>query len=227
MFNLPLSPLSAESSRLPHSGDLYGRVSDLEKNNIPRFPFAALPAPSDFIGNVYVSDIGTSGSLWRSNGSVWAPIGGEVILHQSNTAGTALTGSTTETLLEEFLIPGGLLGENGGLEIFHRLNSANSANTKTFRCRVSSTGGTGGTNLNDPQWTTNATITCRSIVDNAGAQNSQIGSNGNPLLSGSSNAWRTSAINTANNWYLSFTGQLANAADSIQIVSTVVKLVRA
>lgn len=192
----------------------------------PQFhTLATLPAPTSFIGTALVTDVGPRGTLFRSDGNEWGVVGGQcVLLHKTTPAPTtALTGSTAETVLDEFLIPGGLLGPNGGLIVFHKITTTNSANTKTLRVRL---GGLAGTTVTDPQWTTNATITNTTWIENTGSVSSQIGSNGNPLGSGSSNSWRTAAINTNNNFLLTITGQLANAADSFQLITTRIVLVR-
>ncbi len=200
-------------------------VNKLSGSYAERFSIGSLPNPGDYIGNAFVTDVG-GGSLWRSDGLTWAPVNGSVLIYKNNTPSVAHTGNTTETLLEEILIPGKLLGPNGGLRISSRVTTTNNANTKTYRVRLGTATGIGGTAVNDPQWTTNATITCTTWIDNLGAENSQIGFNGNPLGSGTPNSWRTSTINTANNFLVSITGQLGTAADSIQVVSTTIELVR-
>lgn len=185
-----------------------------------------MPKPQDLIGNFYLSDVGLGGSLWRSNGEDVCPVGGQVVLVDKKVASAQLTGVTTEQLADEFLIQGKLLGKNGGLVIFNRIRTTNNGNSKTLRFRVGATGGLSGTAINDPVLSGSTTITCSTVLDNAGSVSSQIGSNGNPLGSNSSNDYRTASVNTDQHWFLSISGQVSNAADFIQIVSTRIMLVR-
>lgn len=204
---------------------LESEITKLTDSSAYSFSIGSLPNATDYVGNALITDVG-GGSLWRSDGYNWAPINGSVVIYKNTTPSVAHTGNTTETLLEEILIPGKLLGPTGGLRITNRITTTNNANTKTFKVRIGTATGIGGTVVNDPQWTSNATITCMTWIDNTGVENSQIGFNGNPIGSGTPNAWRTSSINTASNFLVSITGQLANSADSIQVVSTTIELVR-
>jgi hypothetical protein len=56
----------------------------------------------------------------------------------------ALTGTTVETVLATFNIPGGLLGANGEIEIEGDFTETNNANSKTVQVRL---GGLGGTSI--------------------------------------------------------------------------------
>lgn len=89
---------------------------------------------------IYISDIGIGGSYWTSNGTYWSPLNGEVTLAQSGAA-VSLTGTTSETVLATYTLPGGLMSANGQIEIIHFWNVVNSANNKTVRIRHSAVGG--------------------------------------------------------------------------------------
>lgn len=52
---------------------------------IPAFTWATLPLASVFgIGKVFISDVGTTGSIWWSNGTLWQP-DNRVLLFEENT----------------------------------------------------------------------------------------------------------------------------------------------
>ena len=207
---------------LDRDKDIAEVLDDLTSSTAAAYTFQTLPDPTTYIGNAFVLDVGVRGSLWRSDGVSWGLVGGECVLFNKTTTTAALTGTTTETLLDEFVIPGGLLGSGGSLIVTSRLTTTNNANVKTFRVKLN---GVAGTALNDPQLTSIATTTCTTYIDNVSAS-SQIGGNGSSIGSGTTNAWRTAAVNTASNFTVSLTGQLANSADSIQVVTTRVVLVR-
>src|SRR5688572_30465286 len=96
------------------TGDALLDVSGVKR--VLNTTFAALPAPSDHIGYANVSDVGLSGSLWQSDGTIWRPVGGRVLLAASAVAAAAVTGGTTEVTTDTLTIKGGIMGLNGGLE---------------------------------------------------------------------------------------------------------------
>ncbi len=187
------------------------------------FTWATLPAAADYIGPAHVSDVGVHGSLWRSDGSTWGIVGGSAVLAVNNVAGTTLTGTASETELYSLTIKGGLLGLNGALEVIGKYTMTNSGNIKTFRTRM---GGLAGTVVNDPQFTTSATIHMTTRIENRNSQSSQIGSNGTANITSSTNSWRTASVNTSSDWSLSLSGQLASTGESITLEQVRVVLVR-
>lgn len=40
-----------------------------------QFSWATLPAPADYIGTAFITDVGLRGSLWRSDGAIWGGSG--------------------------------------------------------------------------------------------------------------------------------------------------------
>lgn len=89
---------------------------------------------------IYISDIGVGGSYWTSNGTYWSPLNGEVTLAQSGVT-VSLTGTTSETVLATYTLPGGLMSANGQIEIIHFWNVPSTASNKQIRVRHSSLGG--------------------------------------------------------------------------------------
>ncbi len=192
------------------------------------YTWATLPAASAYIGTAYVTDVGLSGSLWRSDGANWGVVGGSVVLGRTNVAGTALTGSTTETIDWVYTIPAGLLGANGALELQAKYTMTNNANNKNFRVRLGAVGsGISGTALMDPQLASVAAshVNCR--IENRNSQASQIGSNNAAsMYGGSANTFRTGTVNTAVAADLTLTSQLVNSADSITFEGARLILIR-
>jgi len=72
-------------------------------------------------------------------------IAGLTLVEESKSAvATALTGTTAETVLATFNIPGKLLGANGEIELEYDATETNNANAKTVTVRL---GGLAGTAL--------------------------------------------------------------------------------
>jgi hypothetical protein len=183
--------------------------------------FAALPAAADHIGYANVSDVGLNGSLWQSDGTIWRPVAGRVLLASTAVASALHTGTLTETTIDTISIPGNLMGLNGSLEYVIRWSATNSANTKTFRARF------GGTIVNDPQITSGtATIGMLGRITNRNSLSSQLGANGSGVYSGTPNAWRNATIDTSAAVNLTITAQLNNIADSITREAYEVWLIR-
>lgn len=113
----------------------------LPADDIPRYLFVNRPSAASSEGEiVFFTDIGTYGSHFISNGSYWSPLNGEVTLAQSG-ASVSVTGTTTETVLATYTLPGGLMSANGQIEIIHFWNVPSTANNKQIRVRHSSLGG--------------------------------------------------------------------------------------
>lgn len=187
--------------------------------------WAALPLASAYTGYARVTDVGTHGSMWYSDGSTWGIVGGSVVLWQSAVAGSALTGTTNETADVNFTLFGNLLGLNGGLEIQLKYTHTNDANTKTRRVRLGGTGIT-GTILADPQSSSNATTHVNSRIENRNSASSQLGQNGTVNYTASTNAWKTGAVDTTVDCLLAITTQLGNSGNSSTLEAYRIILIR-
>lgn len=195
-------------------------VSDYEDASNPKFArpytWATLPAPADYIGPAYISDIGLHGSMWRSDGSTWGLVDGQCILEASAVAKAAVTGSTTEALVHTYAMPAGLLGLNGELEVFCKFTQAGSAATRTVRVRL---GGVSGSQaLNTTTTAANLSVPVVARVQNRGSASAQLCSNGTLAgVTGSNSAWSTFTADTSAAVDVAITVQLGNAADSITL----------
>ncbi len=82
--------------------------------------WAARGAPSAASGQtIFVPDVGSTGSLWFSNGTAWVPLSNPLMLaHKfSNASMDASVGPFADVLLDSFKIPAYVLGAASGLRI--------------------------------------------------------------------------------------------------------------
>lgn len=140
------------------------------------------------------------------------------ILGQS-ASNSALTGTTTETTLATIAIPAGELGPNGSVEVDCWWSCTNSANSKTTRIKVA------GNLISSVGVTTVATLAQRGRIANRNSATSQItGLVGVASGFGSSTAsMSTFSIDTTVAQDITITAQLANAGDTINLESYIVR----
>jgi hypothetical protein len=134
-------------------------------------------------------------------------------LFSSNTSLTH-TGSTGETTIATFTVPGGSLGPNGSLHFIYLLKWTNNANAKTMRVKMA------GQTLMTLSPTTNQTIRHYLILSNRNSESSQVqgalsgGATSVGFNTSSSADISTWSINTAVDQSVTLTVVLANAADT-------------
>ena len=170
---------------------------------------------------IYISDIGIGGSYWTSNGTYWSPLNGEVTLAQTGAA-TSVTGTTSETVLATYTLPGGLMTPWSQLEIIVLWSFTNSANTKILRVRQSSVGG--GIS-GDPYFyfagTTTASVQNICVIRSNNSISAQkgfgIGTGGVSGLGALSASLSAFNRNLANASDIVLTGQLANSSETITV----------
>jgi type IV pilus biogenesis protein CpaD/CtpE len=136
---------------------------------------------------------------------------------QSRGAGTALTGTVSETILATVTLPAGRLNKDGRLTVEGFLTATNNANAKTLNVRL---GGIAGTVLYTTSVASVAQADFRLLIANRGATNSQI-------------AWKsgaaktTAAVDMSVTQDLVITMTLGNAGDSVTLEDYVVQVVEA
>lgn len=140
------------------------------------------------------------------------------------TNGTLLTAAsagavTTEEKLFSVLIPGGSLGTKGVITFKAFWSYTNSANQKNLRVRHGTADDLNGTQYFNYAATTSASVVTLMDIVNRNSQSSQLGgptslSSG---LGNTSGALITGTVNTANDSYLVFSGQKANAGETITL----------
>lgn len=163
---------------------------------------------------IRITNIGTNGSFFQSNGARWVPLNGSVIVSQSGT-NVNLTGTVSETTMATATIPGGLIGSTGVLEILPTFNHPSSANNKTWRIKI---GGISGTAYYDNTYTTTRSampmLAIRSTSTTAQKGASSAVAAG---LGTSASAIITSAIDTTVDFTIVVTGQLASSGETMSL----------
>lgn len=161
-------------------------------------------------------------TLSRNGLPVTLTDGGDVprLVGASSGAGSALTGSTDETVLATVSIPAGYLGANGRIRLSLNVAlSPSSANAKTIRVRL---GGIGGTSVASAAYTTNTVGTMQVEISN---QNDDAVQRTYGMANRTTDAVVAvltpvgSTVDTSAAVDLVITGQLANGAESITLQS--------
>lgn len=151
-----------------------------------------------------------------------ATLGAWCVLGASAVAATH-TGDTLEAVLATVALPAGAVGANGILRVTSTWSYTNSANTKTPRIRL---GGTTGSVVLGPGVTTTASLVVQRLIQNRNAQNSQVAlgsANANSFAS-STGAPLTTSVDLSAAQDLVFSGQLANAGETITLEAYLVEV---
>lgn len=135
--------------------------------------------------------------------------------------GTCCSGATTETVIGTIKIPGNSMGTKGAASLDCLYTFPNSANTKTFRWRLTTnpSGSTSGNQINaDSTATTSAEQQIRLMVRNTSAT-TQVSFGSAPTTPYGSNttASNTFAIDTTGDSYISINAITASGAETITL----------
>lgn len=111
-------------------------IGDLPPSYV-EFQWATRPDPMLHTGQLgFATDIGNSGTLFKSTGSRWRPTQ-PIILGRDYQKYSRINDSTSEILMSHFIIPENIIGENGRLIIEPVWTFTNNTSiTKTVRVRV-------------------------------------------------------------------------------------------
>jgi len=175
-------------------------------------------APSGQI--ICVTDVGENGSLFRGNGTKWVRM--HSVRYYDLAAAVVLTGTTTETTLATLTVKGGLMGAKGKLKVYPLFGCTNNANNKMFYIKA------GGVSFSAILSTTNsASVQYACIIRNTNSESSQVSfASGNQYSVGnSSGAITTASVNTAADFTLAVSAQLANAGDTFTLHGLFVEIV--
>lgn len=165
---------------------------------------------------IRITNIGTNGSFFQSNGTRWFPVFGDVTLACDGVGYTA-TGTTSETELVSVTIPGGLMSSNGQLEVVSYWSETNNANAKTIRMKI---GGFSGTSMNTITSVSFFTMNNLLIIRNDNSTTAQRGMPSSTTGVGTSTtSVSTAAIDTSVDFQLTFTGQVTVITDSVRVVA--------
>lgn len=169
-------------------------------------------------GITYVSATRRGAAYRTSAQDVW--------MLSKNGAAASVTGTTAETALRTITVPGGMMGANGMVRVRTLWSITNSGNNKTIRIRI---GGLAGTAIMGNALTTQATIADERVFHNRNSQASQVAASiGNIGVGGwgqTTSAVTTATINTANDFDIAITGELANTGETITLESYSVEVI--
>jgi hypothetical protein len=186
------------------------------------YTWANRPSAVLYAGRIIaISDIGSTGSLWFSDGVAWVPLNRSVVLAASAVA-VVTPADATEDVLATITVPANAMGANGVLRITAVFSGTNNVNSKLCNVRYSGAGGTlyAQANISSNKFRTQVQIA------NRNATNSQAGfdaSGGGFGLSAAAIA--TSAVDTTASTTIVITGQKAVAGDTLTLESYLVELI--
>lgn len=200
-----------------HEGDVLGLVRPTI------YTVSTLPAASAELAGAWANVKFGSGAdaiyiPARCNGVAWLYDAVDI-----NLAGVAaLTGTTSDTAILTINLPAGILGANGQIEIEGGSVQTENANVKTLRGKF------GGTIMYAVSLANTEQCQFRFRLANQNSQSAQKVFNGSTFttIGSNTNTPLTAAINTANATTLVISGQLANAADSLEIQNAILTIRR-
>jgi len=147
-----------------------------------------------------------------------------VVLLAQSAVPVLLTGTTVETLMAEILIPGGVMGPHGSLEIWTIWSCTNNANSKTPRLRWS---GPAGGEMFNTVLASVSSLNLMSSLTNRGSESSQVqGHRALTSFASSSGGLFTWTVDTRVDQTIALSGELANAGDSLTLERYSIKLAR-
>lgn len=137
----------------------------------------------------------------------------------------ALNGSTIETALATYTLPGNTMGPNDALLFLPFWSFTNGADDKTLKVRA---GGIGGTAISSNLLTTNQILQTFVLWRAANSMTSQKGFNAGSQsgLGASTGGVTTTTLNMANDQDFVFTGQLENGADTLNLQGYLIALLK-
>lgn len=172
----------------------------------------ALPAqPTGTVGVFLPAGVVTAGSQGSGAGVYQATFSSTTVCQLTGTGivtgNAAYTQAITEVTLVSVTTPGGVMGLNGGLEVWTNFSVANNVNNKIPRVKLGGTrfGQYAPASVVGAQWITK--------IRNRGSASVQISQGDNVAGVGNTNAPTIGAVDTSVDQALTITGQLAVATD--------------
>ena len=189
---------------------------------IPQVLWANLPAASTSTDKVFlVTDVAVGGTLFKSNGTVWLPVGGSVVIAKSGVA-SAVTGTTALTALATIAIPAAIMGTTGQLRITTLWSAAaNNANAKTGFVKLDTA------LYQSIALASNLSSQALVHIRNRNSASSQVGWISTTTAFGlSGTGVTTSTVDTSVAKNIVIQGQLGNSGDTLTLESYTVELMR-
>jgi len=181
------------------------------------YTWATKPLASAYIGTAFISDIGVGGSYWISNGTVWKPMNGYVVIAESAVAGTSHTGTLVDTTLATINLPAGILGLTGTVVVEAKLTANIITTTSIINYKIGGTVFSGvGTGV-----VTTCGIGHKQECQNRNSQSTKLGSNGTVHgYSGvSGTAWIALTVDTSVSQDVTITCAHGNVGSTVTLES--------
>ena len=178
------------------------------------YTWATKPDPTLNNGTeIFISDVGTVGSKWRSNGTIYVP-SDLIILHKANNLSASSNGTAEELLAISSKIPNGVLavGRTLVVDLLLTKSGTSESTTNTIKIGTNANGITGANVMSSAfsLGSTNRQLAHRQgnvIVSETEIQNSTVGGSAiSTGLSTSAPAGKRTITNIANDLYISITG---------------------
>lgn len=148
------------------------------------------------------------------------------IVVYSNFVPFALTGTTSETLMGQALIPENLIGPNSVIKVEAAWQWTNNANNKSFNVKVGNAGAGSASSIYARTRTTNQSESIVYSLANRGSKASQVHQLASDYAVNNSNPLYTSAFDfSQSGWAIYFTGTLANSADTLTFAGCTVTII--
>lgn len=185
------------------------------------YSFANLPAAASNSGKTAtVTDIGVTGrSAWRSDGTRWGPVGGQ-LLHYNSGAAVSAPGDVNENVLITVTLRGGSLGLSGGIEAVVDLSLTSNANAKTLRWRL---GGLSGTVISSLNAASKSADLCFMYFSNRGSASAQKIATWDIFTNATYQNSSTTAVDTTQSIDLVLTMQKASAGDTVTVNQALIR----
>lgn len=195
--------------------------------------------PSSSTANAIVLFNGATGKIIKDSGVLLSALQTALgfnpsrrILYRSNVS-ASLTGTTSETLIDSFLIPGGTVQANDWIDVKLHFTRTGAAGAFTNRLRIHTANQVSGATVIANAWAMNTgqlmqqtrrTIRMKNSVSAQEAFPSAAITEDDITVTGS--AILTMTQDFSNNQYIIVSGQLANSADTLTLRSWMIELIR-
>lgn len=149
-----------------------------------------------------------------------ALLAGMVKIIAKNVSNPSVTGTTTETIFESYLVPGGTLSSVSTLQAFYRYRKTGTAGNSSIRIYINTTNSLSGATLiafNSNGANLWVTLERTFSLSGGNLYGYPFGSTAISDVIGAGIALSSMSLNPANNFYIIITGQLSNSADTITL----------
>ena len=180
------------------------------------YTWATKPLASAYIGTAFISDI-SGGTYWVSNGTVWKPLNGYVVIAESAVAGTSHTGTLVDTTLATINLPADILGLTGTVVVEAKLTANIITTTSVIYYKIGGTVFSGiGTGV-----VTTCGIGHKQECQNRNSQSTKLGSNGaaHGYSGASGTAWIALTVDTSVSQDVTITCAHGNVGSTVTLES--------